>query len=71
MDKMRELTEVIGKDCSCNYSPTLKAKLISVGKHKSTLEVRPTMYNRNQWSNIYAGNKFVLDTQVVHNMYFF
>lgn len=71
MDKIADLKTVVGKDCSCNHSPTLKAKLISVGKHKCTLEVRPTMYNRAQWSNIYAGNKFVLDTEVVHNMYFF
>ena len=71
MDKMRELTEVIGKDCSCNYSPTLKAKLISVGKYKSTLEVRPTMYNRAQWSNAHVGEKITLDNTIVHNMYFF
>ena len=71
MDKIKELTEMIGKDCSCNQSPTLRAKLISVGKYKCTLEVRPTMYNRALWSNFYAGNKFILDTATVHNMYFF
>jgi hypothetical protein len=71
MDKIAELKAVVGRDCSCNQSPTLKAKLISVGKYKCTLEVRPTMYNRNQWSNIYAGKKIILDTATVHNMYFF
>jgi hypothetical protein len=71
MTRTQDLNTVIGKDCSCNQSPTLRAKLISVGKYKCTLEVRPTMYNRAQWSNIYAGNKFVLDTTTVHNMYFY
>jgi hypothetical protein len=71
MTRIEDLNTVIGKDCSCNQSPTLKAKLISVGKYKCTLEVRPSMYNRAQWSNIYAGNKFVLDTSTVHNMYFY
>ena len=71
MNKIKELNKVVGKDCSCNQSPTLRAKLISVGKYKCTLEVRPTMYNRALWSNFYAGNKFILDTSKVHNMYFF
>lgn len=71
MAMKEELNTVIGKDCSCNQSPTLRAKLISVGKFKSTLQVTPTMYNRNQWSNVYVGNKFVLDNTLVQNMYFF
>jgi len=71
MNKVKELAEVIGRDCSCNGSPTLRAKLISVGKYKCTLEVRPTMYNRTLWSNLYVGNRFILDTEIVHNMYFF
>jgi len=71
MDKISDLKTVVGKPCSCNQSPTLRAKLISVGKYKCTLEVRPTMYNRALWSNFYAGNKFILDTATVHNMYFF
>ena len=31
MDKVRELVEVVGKDCPCNGSPTLRAKLVTVG----------------------------------------
>lgn len=71
MDKIKELTEMIGRDCSCNQSPTLKAKLLSVGKYKCTLEVRPTMYNRNQWANTSVGKQFKVPTNITHNMYFF
>jgi len=71
MTRTQDLNTVIGKDCSCNQSPTLRAKLISVGKHKSILQVTATMYSRAQWNNIYVGKKFTLDTSTVHNMYFF
>jgi hypothetical protein len=71
MTRIEDLNTVIGKDCSCNHSPTLKAKLISVGKYKCILEVRPTMYNRAQWSNAHVGEKITLDNTIVHNMYFY
>lgn len=71
MDKVRELREVIGKDCTCNHSPTLKAKLISAESLWCLLEVTPTMYNRNQWANTLVGKQFRLPTEIVHNMYFF
>lgn len=71
MDKVKELVEVIGKDCTCNQSPTLKAKLVAVGTLWCRLEVAPTMYNRNQWANTSVGKQFKLPTEVVHNMYFF
>ena len=67
----KELNTVIGKDCSCNGSPTLRAKLISVTALWCLLEVTPTMYNRNQWANTSAGKQFRLPIQTVHNMYFF
>ena len=68
---VKELNTVIGKDCSCNGSPTLRAKLISVTSLWCLLEVTPTMYNRNQWANTSVGKQFKLPTSVVHNMYFF
>jgi hypothetical protein len=71
MDKVKELTEVIEKDCSCNQSPTLRAKLILVTSLWCLLEVTPTMYNRNQWANTSVGKQFKLPTYIVHNMYFF
>jgi hypothetical protein len=71
MDKISDLKTVIGKPCSCNQSPTLRAKLISVGKYKSTLEVTATMYSRAQWSNAHVGQKITLDNNIIHNMYFF
>jgi len=67
----KELNTVIGKDCSCNGSPTLRAKLLTVTSLWCLLEVTPTMYNRNQWANISVGKQFKLSTSVVHNMYFF
>jgi hypothetical protein len=70
MTRTQDLNTVIGKDCSCNQSPTLRAKLISVGKFKSILEVTATMYNRAQWSNAYVGQKITLDNSIIHNMYF-
>jgi hypothetical protein len=71
MTRTQDLKTVIGKLCSCNQSPTLRAKLISVGQHKSILEVSPTMYSRAQWSNAHVGQKFTLDNSIIHNMYFF
>lgn len=71
MDKVKELVEVIGKDCSCNQSPTLRAKLISVETLWCLLEVTPTMYNRNQWANTSVGKQFRLPISTVYNMYLF
>jgi len=71
MTHTQDLNTVIGKDCSCNHSPTLRAKLISVGKFKSILQVTATMYSRAQWNNIYVGQKITLDNTTVHSMYFY
>lgn len=68
---MEELTTVIGKDCSCNQSPTLRAKLVTVGSLWCRLEVTPTMYNSNLKANTSVGKQFKLPTEIVHNMYFF
>jgi hypothetical protein len=71
MNKMKKLLEVVGKDCSCNQSPTLRAKLVTVGSLWCRLEVTPTMYNSNQETNSSVGEQFKLPTEVVYNMYFF
>lgn len=71
MDKVKELIEMVGKDCSCNQSPTLRAKLVTVGSLWCLLEVTPTMYNRNQWANTSEGKQFMVPTNITHNMYFF
>ena len=68
---MEELTTVIGKDCSCNQSPTLRAKLLTVTSLWCLLEITPTMYNSNQETNSSVGKQFKLPTGIVHNMYFF
>lgn len=71
MDKVKELVEIIGKDCSCNQSPTLRAKLVAVGTLWCRLEVTPAMYNGNLKTNTSVGEQFKLPTEIVHNMYFF
>lgn len=68
---VKELNTVIGKDCSCNNSPTLRAKLVTVGTLWCRPEVTPTMYKSNLKSNSSVGKQFKLPTEVVHNMYFF
>ena len=71
MDKVKELVEVIGKNCTCNQSPTLEAKLISVGALWCRLEVTSTIYKSNLKSNSSVGKQFKLPTGIVHNIYFF
>ena len=66
-----ELNTVIGKDCSCNWSPTLRAKVISVGEHKSVLEVTPRVYSKDASQDLFIGKRFVLDNTLVQNMYFY
>ena len=70
-DMEKELNTVIGKDCSCNGSPTLRAKLISVTSLWCLLEVTPPIYKSNQSTSSSVGKQFYLRTEIVHNMYFF
>ena len=63
----KELNTVLGKDCSCNWSPTLRAKLISVGENKSVLEVTPGIKTQG----LFIGKRFIIDNTLVQNMYFF
>jgi hypothetical protein len=37
--KIEELREVIGKEVSCNWSPTLRAKLLKVNDNECILEI--------------------------------
>jgi hypothetical protein len=68
---IKELNTAIGKDCSCNGSPTLRAKLISVGEYKSILEVTPRVYSRDTSQDVFIGKRFVMDNTLVQNMYFY
>jgi hypothetical protein len=38
-EKIEELREVIGKEVSCNWSPTLRAKLLKVNDNECILEI--------------------------------
>ena len=44
MNQITELKSVIGKETSHNYSPTLRAKLVKVGKSYCKWEVSESPY---------------------------
>ena len=58
MTKVEELTPMIGKETSDNYSPTLRAKLIEVTSNGCVFEIAP-----NHWSN--EGNEMVGTRKIV------
>ena len=65
---VQELKAVIGKDASCNYSPTSRGKLISVGPVHCVIEVYPSEYTREGKDQI--GKRFTLRTWITYNMFF-
>jgi len=69
--RLNELLDVLGRDCSCNASPTLRAKLIRVGKIYCTLEITPREYSKDESQDIFIGKRFKIPTQHTHNMYFY
>ena len=46
MTKQEELTPMIGKEASDNFSPTLRSKLVEVTSNGCVWEIAP-----NQWSD--------------------
>ena len=66
-----DLQSVIGKSASCNYSPTLQSKLISINKETGMciLEVTPSRYDRVP--NVQIGHQYEQAIQLVHNGYFY
>lgn len=60
----------IGKLVNTNLSPTLKAKLISVGKTTSYFEVVETDYETIKRNNTAVGQKFDVPTHIVYSMDF-
>ena len=65
-----ELECVIGKDCSCNGSPTLRAKLISVGEEFCILEVTPRVYSKDKSKDVFIGNRVRASLPYTYNLYY-
>ena len=70
--KADELEHVIGNDCSDNYSPTLRSKLISIDREKGTciLEVMPSVYDQFKENNCTVGQRYEQNINIVYNGYF-
>ena len=71
MEKVTELKTVVGKDCSCNYSPTHRSKLVMVGKDVCILEVTPAQHGDLSRGEESVGVQFLQPTYITHNQYFF
>lgn len=71
--KAKELRSRIGKEGSCNFSPTGRAKLISINveKNECILEATPTPYKAASHKNVEAGKKVYMEIGITHNMYFY
>jgi len=73
--KIQELVKVIGKEVSENFSPTLRAKLVSINEFAGmcTMEVVPSPYE-GSWSasqNYTAGHRYEAPIYRIHNAFFF
>ena len=73
--KIEELVKVIGKEVSENFSPTLRAKLVSINEFAGmcTMEVVPSPYE-GSWSasqNHTAGHRYEAPIYRIHNAFFF
>jgi len=69
MNKVNELKAVIGKDTSENMSPTLRARLIKVGKANCVFESVQSPYVRETQSNV--GIRYKVPNQFAWNAFFF
>ena len=73
--KVMELVKVIGKEVSENFSPTLRAKLVSITEFAGvcTMEVVESPY-KGSWSasqNYTAGHRYEAPIYRIHNAFFF
>ena len=68
MTKQEELTPMIGKEASDNFSPTLRSKLVEVTSNGCVWEITP-----NQWSdkgNDQVGTRKIVPLWLSSNMFF-
>ena len=69
--KEKELREVIGKTVSCNWSPTLRAKLIKVNKKDCVMQVEPTFYTKTTDLMKDVGKTFKIPQEYTWNASFY
>ena len=70
-NKAQELREVVGKTVSCNYSPTLKAKLVKINKKDCILQVEPAENRMTSASAYDIGQTFRMPIEHTWNAYFY
>jgi len=74
MNKIEELKSVIDKEVPENFSPTLRAKLVSINSNgMCTMEVVPSPY-KGSWAwqqNHTSGHRYERPIEYVWNAYFF
>jgi hypothetical protein len=74
MNKIDELKSVIDKEVPENFSPTLRAKLVSINPNgMCTMEVVPSPY-KGSWAwqqNHTSGHRYERPIEYVWNAYFF
>jgi hypothetical protein len=74
---VQELKGVIGKECSENFSPTLRAKLLAIDESRGggvcIMEVVESPYE-GSWAwgqNHTAGHRYERPIYAIHNAFFF
>jgi hypothetical protein len=74
--KLEELASVVGNEVSENFSPTLRAKLVSINEFAGvcTMEVVPSPYPAYSFAasnNHKAGERYERPIEYVWNAFFF
>jgi hypothetical protein len=74
--KITDLVKVVGQDTPENFSPTLRAKLVSINEYDGmcTMEVVKSIYPSHSFSaqhNHRAGERYQRTVEYVWNAFFF
>ena len=68
LSKVVELTPMIGKETSDNYSPTLRSKLVEVTSNGCVFEIAPNHYTEE--GNEMVGTRKIVPLWLSANMFF-
>ena len=73
--KISDLVKVVGEEVPENFSPTLRAKLVTINEYAGmcTMEVVPSPY-KGSWAwqqNHTSGHRYERPVEYVWNAYFF
>lgn len=71
--KISDLVKVVGEEVSENFSPTLRAKLVTINEYAGTctMEITPSPYELNEEYNQLIGYRYERPLPYVWNAYFF